>query len=76
MNDKKSAGNKPFQSSRVVPIPLDDDPAQGASSGKRPRQSDSLPVAARGSKRMPRRKVGPEDEDRRVFPGEAGANDD
>jgi hypothetical protein len=76
MNDKNPAGNKPFRSTRTGAKPLDDHPTQGASSRKRPTQSDSPPIAVKGPGRTPRRRVGPEDEDRRVLPGEAGANDD
>jgi hypothetical protein len=57
-------------------ISLDDNPMQGASSEERPTQSDSPRPAVKDGKRKPRREVGPEDEDRRVLPGEAGANDD
>jgi hypothetical protein len=76
MSGTNSARIGPFSGAGAGEFPLDDDPMQGASSRKRPTRSDSPPRAVKGRKQKPRRKVGPEDEDRRVLPGEAGANDD
>ena len=76
MSGTNSASTGPFSRDRAGPGPLDDDPMQGASLRKRPTRSDSPPPAVKGRKQRPRSRVGPEDEDRRVLPGEAGANDD
>jgi hypothetical protein len=56
-------------------ITLDDYPMRGASLEPRPTRPDS-PPAVKDDQQKPLRKVGPEDEDRKVRPGEAGANDD